>query len=313
MPAVGPGELRAGTPDPGAGVSPRTNLDRRTHLRRPAGVRPRARRPGALAYALLVAVIVSSAFPLYWSFVVSSSDSSAIGEATPPLVPGGYFVDNALRVFDTVDFWLAIKNSLIVSGTVMVSNVVLSSLAGFAFARLRFPGRNTLFLVVIGTVMVPAQLGVVPLYMVVSDFGWYGKLEAVIVPALVNAFSVFWMRQACEESVPVELVDAARVDGCSLWGTFRHVGVPAIRPQAAVLAMMTFMTAWNDFFWPLIVLDPNDSPTVQVALSRLASGYFLDYSLMLTGATLGVLPVIAIFVLLARQIVNGLTRVSVNG
>ncbi|MEV5542392.1 carbohydrate ABC transporter permease [Saccharopolyspora shandongensis] len=270
-------------------------------------------RPGVLVYALLTGVVVSSAFPLYWSFVVSSSDSSAIGDSIPPLVPGGYLLENVQRVFDTVDFWLAIQNSLIVSGTVMVSTVVLSSFAGFAFARLRFAGRNTLFLVVIGTVMVPAQLGVVPLYMVVGDLGWYGRLEAVIVPALVNAFSVFWMRQACEEAVAPELVDAARVDGCSLWGTFRHVAIPAIRPQAAVLGMVTFMAAWNDFFWPLIVLDPNESLTVQVALSRLASGYFLDYSLMLTGATLGVLPVIIVFLLLARQIVNGLTRVSVNG
>ncbi|WP_312864627.1 carbohydrate ABC transporter permease [Saccharopolyspora phatthalungensis] len=266
-----------------------------------------------LVYALLVGVVAASAFPLYWSFVVSSSDSSAIGEASPPLIPGGYLLDNVRRVFDTVDFWLALQNSLIVSGTVTLSNVVLSSLAGFAFARLRFPGRNSLFLVVIGTVMVPAQLGVIPLYMVVGELGWYGRLEAVIVPGLINAFAVFWMRQACEEAVPTELVDAARVDGCSLWAVFWHVAVPAIRPQAAVLGMVTFMAAWNDFFWPLIVLDPNESLTVQVALSRLASGYFLDYSLMLTGATLGVLPVIIVFIVLARQIVNGITRVSVNG
>src|SRR5262249_42852774 len=153
----------------------------------------------------------------------------------------------------------------------------------------------------------------VPLYMVVGDLGGYGRLEAVIVPGLVNAFSVFWMRQACEEAVAPELGVAAREDGCALWGTFRDVAIPAIRSQAAELGMLTFLGAWNDFFWPLIVIDPNESLTVQVALSRLASGYFLDYSLMLTGATLGVLPVIIVFLVLARQIVNGLTRVSVNG
>ncbi|PKW17986.1 carbohydrate ABC transporter permease [Saccharopolyspora spinosa] len=288
-------------------------IGRPPQVRGSARARRLDRRPGVLVYGFLFAVVATSVFPLYWSFVVASSDGSAIGEASPPLIPGGYFLDNVRRVFDTVDFWLAIQNSLIVSGTVMVSTVVLSSFAGFAFARLRFPGRNTLFLVVLGTVMVPAQLGVVPLYMVVGNFGWYGRLEAVIVPGLINAFSVFWMRQACEEAVHVELVDAARVDGCSMWGTFWHVAVPAIRPQAAVLGMVTFMAAWNDFFWPLIVLDPNESPTVQVALSRLASGYFLDYSLMLTGTTLGVLPVIIVFILLARQIVNGITRASVNG
>jgi cellobiose transport system permease protein len=178
---------------------------------------------------------------------------------------------------------------------------------------LRFRGRNSLFLIVIGTSMVPAQLGVIPLYMLMSDLDWYGTLQAVIVPALIGAFSVFWMRQACEESVPYELIEAARVDGCSVLRTFWHVALPAVKPQAAVMGMFTFMTAWNDFFWPLIVLDPNDSPTVQVALSALASGYYTDYSLMLAGASLAVLPVVGIFILLARQIVGGLMQGAVKG
>ncbi|HET6287425.1 MAG TPA: carbohydrate ABC transporter permease [Amycolatopsis sp.] len=265
-------------------------------------------RTGFVAYGLLLAVVVASIFPLYWSFVVSSRDDSALGETTPPLLPGGNLLENVGKVFDTVDFWLAMQNSLIVAGTVTASNVLLSSMAGFAFARLRFPGRDSLFLVVIGTAMVPAQLGVIPLYLVVGELGWYGRLEAVIVPGLVGAFSVFWMRQACEEAIPGELLDAGRVDGCSTVRLFWSVALPAVRPQAAVLGMLTFMTAWNDFFWPLIVLDPNAHPTVQVALSRLASGYFTDYSLMLTAATIGVLPVIVLFILLARKVVDGVMR-----
>ena len=126
------------------------------------------------------------------------------------------------------------------------------------------------------------------------------------MPGLVSAFSVFWMRQACEEAVPVELVDASRVDGCSLLRSYWHVALPALRSHATVLAMLTFMAAWNDFFWPLVVLDPNDTPTVQVALSQLASGYFTDYSLMLTGVTLSTVPVVVLFLLLARKIITGL-------
>ncbi|PKV94271.1 cellobiose transport system permease protein [Amycolatopsis echigonensis] len=264
-------------------------------------------RAGAWVYAVLVGLVASSLFPLYWSFVVSTRDNAAIGETSPLLLPGGHLFDNIQRVFTTVDFWLAIGNSLIVATTVMVSNVVLSSFAGFSFARLRFRGRNTLFLIVIGSAMVPAQLGVVPLYLVVSDFGWYGRLEAVIVPALVSAFGVFWMRQACEGSIDQDLVDAATVDGASILRTFWHVAVPAIRPQATVLAMVTFLGAWNDYFWPLVVLDPAQTPTVQVVLSQLASGYFTDYALMLTGATLGVLPVIVLFVLLGRNLVRSIS------
>ncbi|SFO69438.1 cellobiose transport system permease protein [Amycolatopsis rubida] len=264
-------------------------------------------RAGGWVYAVLVGLVASSLFPLYWSFVVSTRDNAAIGETSPLLLPGGHLFDNVQRVFTTVDFWLAIGNSLIVATTVMVSNVVLSSFAGFSFARLRFRGRNTLFLIVVGSAMVPAQLGVVPLYLVVSDFGWYGRLEAVIVPALVSAFGVFWMRQACEGSIDQDLVDAATVDGASVLRTFWHVAVPAIRPQATVLAMVTFLGAWNDYFWPLVVLDPAQTPTVQVVLSQLASGYFTDYALMLTGATLGVLPVIVLFLLLGRNLVRSIS------
>ncbi|HEY3708292.1 MAG TPA: carbohydrate ABC transporter permease [Amycolatopsis sp.] len=270
-------------------------------------------RAGGWVYVVLVAVLGASVFPLYWSFVVSTRDDSAIGSTTPVMLPGGHFFENVRQVFDTVDFWAAIGNSLIVSTTVMVSNVVLASLAGYAFARLRFPGRNSLFLFVVGSAMVPTQLGVIPLYLVVEDIGWYGRLEAVIVPALVGAFGVFWMRQACEAAVTRELVDAATVDGASVLRTFWHVAVPALRPQAAVLGMLTFMASWNDYFWPLVVLDPNEAPTVQVVLSHLASGYYTNYALMLTGATLAVLPVVVLFLVLGRFIVRGILKGTVYG
>jgi cellobiose transport system permease protein len=275
--------------------------------------KPVARGAGPVTYAILTAILLASIFPLYWSFVIATKDNSAIGEKVPPLVPGGNLMDNITRVFDTVDFWLAMQNSIIVAGTVAVSNVLLGSVAGFAFARLRFRGRNSLFLIVVGTSMVPTQLGVIPLQMLMSDLDWAATLKAVIAPALIGAFAVFWMRQACEESVPYELIEAARVDGCSVLRTFWHVGLPAVRAQAAVLGMFTFMTSWNDFFWPLIILDPNESPTVQVALSTLASGYYTDYSLMLAGTALAVVPVLLLFLLLARHIVGGIMQGAVKG
>jgi cellobiose transport system permease protein len=283
----------------------------RTHRKPDAADSPRGPQRWWV-YALLLAVGAASIFPLYWSFVVASSDG-ADASGLPSLIPGPHLMENLARVVDTVDFWFAVQNSLIVASTVAVANVTLSTFAGFAFAHLRFPGRNTLFLVVLGTAMVPAQLGVVPLYLVVSDLGWYGRLEAVIVPALAGAFGVFWMRQACEQAVDPDLVDAARLDGCSVLRVIWHVVVPAVRPQALVLTMLTFLSAWNDFFWPLIVLDPVRSPTVQVVVSELASGYFTDYALMLTGATLGVLPVLVIFVLLARRIVTGIMHGAGQG
>ncbi|GIF97799.1 carbohydrate ABC transporter permease [Catellatospora citrea] len=284
-----------------------TAVPRRRRRARPAGGRGKP-----LSYLLLAAVLASSVFPLYWTFVVASSDNSAIGEATPPLVPGGNLMENISRVFDSSEFSLALMNSAIVATTVAVGNVFFSALAGFAFARLRFRGRNALLVTVVATMMVPTQLGIIPLYLLTTELGWTGHLQALIVPALVSAFGVFWMRQAVDETVPTELVEAAMMDGCSLVRIFWHVALPAIRPAAAVLGLFTFMGAWNDFFWPLVVLNP-ENPTVQVALSVLASGYYTDYALMLTGALLGVLPVLAVFLLLARQIVGGIMAGAVKG
>jgi cellobiose transport system permease protein len=270
------------------------------------------RRPGPLVYLLLAAVLLSSIFPMYWSFVVASSDNSVIGNKTPPLVPGGHLIENIQRVFDQSPFAMALVNSFIVASSVAVGNVVFASLAGFAFAKLRFRFRNTLLVTVIATMMVPTQLGIIPLYMLMADLGWTGKLQAVILPALVSAFGVFWMRQAVEENVPSELIEAARVDGCSLLRVYWHVVVPAIRSAAAVLGLFMFMGAWNDFFWPLVVLGP-ENPTVPIALSTLASGYFNDYALMLAGATVAVMPILAIFLLLAKQIVGGIMQGAVKG
>ncbi|RKT55339.1 carbohydrate ABC transporter permease [Saccharothrix australiensis] len=270
------------------------------------------RAPGALAGPALLLVLVASLFPLYWSVVVASHDGASTSTGALPLLPGGELVDHVRAVFEAVDFRAALANSAIVAVTVTASNVLLSTLAGFAFAHLRFRGRRALLGLVVGSVMVPAQLGVVPLFELMGWLGWYGDLAAVVAPGLVSAFGVFWMRQACREAVPRELVDAARVDGCSSVRIWWHVVLPAVRPQAVVLAMLTFLAAWNDFFWPLVVLDPVESPTVQVALSHLAGGYYTDYPLVLTGAVLGTAPVVVLFALPARRLIAGLRRVPVD-
>ncbi|MET7741042.1 carbohydrate ABC transporter permease [Streptomyces sp. NPDC005385] len=287
------------------------------HAPRPSVRRSKAPRhhdsAGPLAYALLAAIVLASLFPLYWTFVVAShGDNSVLGGATPSLVPGGHLMANIQRVFDTVDFWKALGNSVIVAASTAVSNVLLSSLAGFAFAKLRFPGRNVLLLVVVTTVMVPTQLGIIPLYLLVTDMGLYGRLSALIAPCLVSAVGVFWMRQAMEENIPDELIEAARVDGAGQLRTFWYVAWPGVRSTAAVLGMFTFMFAWNDYFWPLIALPPENG-TVQIALNQLAAGYYTDYTLMLAGVVVSVLPVLALFAVLARRIVSGVMAGAVKG
>jgi cellobiose transport system permease protein len=271
-----------------------------------------SRRARFWVYGLLIAFMVGSVFPFYWSFLVASRDTSMLGEQVPPLLPGGNFFANAARVFDSVPFWKSLGNSVVVGATVTFTTVLFSTLAGFAFAKLRFRGRNMLFVFVVATLAVPTQLGIIPLYMAMSEFGWAGRLEAVIVPNLVTAIGVFWMRQYTMQVVPYELIEAARVDGCSMIRVYWHVCLPAVRPAAAFLGMFTFMTSWNDFLWPLVVLNA-ENPTVQLALERLQSGFYVDYSLVLAGTTLATIPILIVFIVLGRQIVAGIMSGAVKG
>ena len=233
------------------------------------------------------------------------------------LTPGGNFRDNVDRLFNAgivnVDFAKALINSAIVASVVTLSVVFFSALAGFAFAKLNFRGNKLLLVVVIATLIVPVQLGVIPLYIEMIHFGWINRLQAVIAPFLVTAFGVFLMRQYISSAVPNELIDAARVDGCHTMRVFWHVVLPAVRPIAAVLGLLTFMNTWNDFFWPLIVLTPHN-PTVQVAVSTLAgAAYVPDYALILTGTFVSILPLLAVFLVLGKQIVGGIMKGAVKG
>jgi cellobiose transport system permease protein len=277
--------------------------------RRPARQR---RRPGWLVYALLIAFLIGSAFPLYWQAIVGSHDTTAVFDSTPPLLPGGNFFSNAARVFDEVEFWKALVNSLIVASVITASVVLFSTLAGFAFAKLRFRGRDVLYLFVIATMAVPTQLGIIPLFILMAEYGWTGKLPAVIVPSMVTALGVFWMRQYLVQALPTELIEAARADGCNMIRVFWHVVLPVSRPAAAVLAVFTFVMAWNDFLWPLIVLGPQN-PTVQVAIDQLQSSFDTDFALVMTGTTLGTLPLLVVFVIFGRQIVAGIMQGAVKG
>ena len=284
--------------------------------RRRGPVSRRFGRAGAGTYAFLLLVVAGSLFPLYWSFVVASHDNSAIGAYPPVLTPGHHFWSNLHRLFSTdvvnVDFWAALINSAIVAAAVTAAVVFFSALAGFAFAKLDFRGRKLLLLVVIATLIVPVQLGVIPLYIEMNHLGWINQLEAVIAPFLVTAFGVFLMRQYIAGAVPNELIDAARVDGCHTLRVFWHVVLPAVRPIAAVLGLLTFMTTWNDFFWPLVVLSPRN-PTVQVAVSSLASGYVEDYALVLAGTFVSILPLLFVFLVLGRQIIGGIMQGAIKG
>jgi len=292
-------------------------------LNRTAPAAPkRRRRSGAarmweaspLTYIALVISLVLSVFPLYWMLVIASRTNDSIGEVPPVLLPGGNLGENVQRVLDNpqAHFLAGIVNSIIVSSTVTFSTVLLSSLAGFAFAKLRFRGKNALLLIILATLAVPVQLGVIPLYILMAELQWTNHLQSVIVPFLVGGFGVFLMRQYAAQAIPDELIEAARVDGCSTWRIYWNVVLPSLRPAAAVLGLLTFMQTWNDFFWPFVVLQEPTNPTVQISLRTLSLTYYTDYSLVFAGTALATLPLLLVFVFFGRQIIGGIMEGAIK-
>ena len=260
-----------------------------------------------LLYIMLIFTIVLSVFPLYWMFVVATRTNEVVGAVPPPFIAGQQLGDNVGRVFENeqANFARALINSTIASAVVALSTVFFCSLAGFAFAKLRFRGRNALLLFVVATMMVPVQMGIIPLYMLMVELGWTGTLQAVIVPFLVTGFGVFMMRQYASQAIPDELIEAARVDGATTFRIFWSVVGPALRPAASVLALFTFMQTWNEFIWPRAVLNP-DNPTVQYSLALLNNAYSNDYTLMFAGTVVATVPLFIVFVVFGRQIIGGI-------
>ncbi|MFF5973844.1 carbohydrate ABC transporter permease [Streptomyces sp. NPDC012769] len=283
----------------------------------PGGRRPRSRagrtmRGGKLAYAILALAVLVSAFPFYWTIVAASRSNADLARVPPALLPGRHLFRNFEAVVEEADIGKALVNSFIVSGSVTLGTVLCCTLAGFAFAKLRFRGRGALLAVTVGTMMIPPQLGVIPLFMLIAELQWAGRLQAVILPGLVSAFGVFFMRQYLVQSLPDELIEAARVDGASTARIFWSIVIPVARPGMAVLGLLTFMASWNDFFWPIVALSSSE-PTVQVALRQLGGGYVNDQSVIMAGTLLGTLPVLLVFGLLGRQIVGGIMQGAVKG
>ncbi|KXK63223.1 sugar ABC transporter permease [Micromonospora rosaria] len=272
------------------------------------GRAPQETPAGVGTYLLLAVSMLFAAFPLYWMFVIATSTDDALAQIPPTVVPGSQFLVNIEEVFSSQDVFFAagLINSFVVSTVVTASVLFFSSLAGFAFAKLRFRGSRVLMLIVIITLTVPNQLGVVALYIVMGELGWNGTLLAVIVPGLVTAFGVFYMRQFIVNTVPDELIESARVDGASTMRVYWSIALPALRPAMAVLGLLTFVATWNDYQWPLITLGGTDFPTSMVAVSDLAAGNYVVYRRVLAGAFVATVPLLVMLVIGGRQIVRGI-------
>ena len=271
-------------------------------------------------YVFLVVAILGSAFPIYWMFVISSGTDATLAHIPPDIVPKsfanlqhnvqvvlGMTSDTATgRTYSAADFSNAFVNSVLVTAIVTAGMLFFCSLAGFAFAKLRFKGRDPLMVIVLLTLTIPNQLGVVALYIVMVRLHWQEQLISVVVPALVSAFGVFYMRQFIQDSVPDELVESARVDGASTFRVYWNLVLPIVRPALGVLGLLTAVGTWNEFQWALITLGAGPNPTIGVALSKLASGNYVNYRIVIAGSLLATLPLILLLFAAGKQIVKGI-------
>ncbi|HMS36450.1 MAG TPA: carbohydrate ABC transporter permease [Arachnia sp.] len=269
------------------------------------------RQAGPLVYAMLTICVVLSAFPLYWILVTSSRSNEEMNAVPPPLTPGANLISNITAAFGQAKIGLALINSTWVAAVIALGTVLTSALAGFALSALKMRGRNKWMIGILGTMMIPLQLGIIPLFMIMAGANLVGNPWAVVLPYLASAFGVYFMKQYFDTALPHELIEAGYVDGATTRRIFWLVVLPIARPGMAVLAMLTFMTAWNEFFWPIVVLNPTN-PTVQVAISQLGQGYVHDRSVIMAGTLVCTLPVIIAFAVLGKQITSGLLQGAVK-
>jgi cellobiose transport system permease protein len=262
---------------------------------------------------LLLAGAVVVLFPYYWLAVMATNTTADIYSTPPKLTFGSHLFDNLSLLFSKIDFLGSLGNTVLVAVCTTVLVLFFDSLAAFTFAKYRFPGANLLFGILLATFVVPTQLAAIPQFDIMSAFGWVGDVKALIVPAAANAFGIFWMRQYCQSALPDELLEAAKVDGCGFFRTYWSVALPILRPALAFLGIFTFVNAWNDYLWPLIVMVDSRNTTLQVALNQLNSLYGTDYSMVMAGTLLAIIPLVVVFLFGARHFIRNIAAGAVKG
>ncbi|WP_132984858.1 carbohydrate ABC transporter permease [Luteimonas terricola] len=262
---------------------------------------------GALALFALLALA-----PLAWMVSVSFMPMGEASRFPPPLLPAAVTLDNYRELFARTGFGRAFGNSLVVSFAITLGSLLVNTAAGYAFAKLRFRGRERLFQLMLAALVVPAQVAMLPLFLLMKELGLVNSLGGVVVPALAGVFGIFLVRQYAR-SIPDALIEAARIDGAGELRIFFQVVLPMLKPVLVTLAIFTFMAAWNDFMWPLIVLAEQQQYTLPVALAALSREHIMDVEMMMAGAVVTVLPVLLLFLALQRYYMQGLLLGSVKG
>ncbi len=271
-----------------------------------------------LLYLAAVATSLLMVGPLYWMFSTSFKPSGDIFASPPKWIPDPWILGNYRDVFTLLPFERFFLNSAIVAFSIVALNIVFDSMAAYAFAKLRFPGRDLIFFLLLITLMIPFQVNIIPLYRMMVFFHQIDPhlgtdtYSGLIAPSMIQVFGIFLMRQFFQ-SIPDEVLESARCDGASEFRIIRSIVLPLALPGMATLAIFTFLTAWNDFLWPLLVTSSDQMRTLPVGVALLARRNTINWGNTMAGTALATVPMIAVFLVLQRRFIEGLTAGAVKG
>jgi ABC-type glycerol-3-phosphate transport system permease component len=274
--------------------------------------------PRAIHLRWLTALVIACGaltifFPFFWMAVTAFKTAPEIQRVPLQILPDSWAnLSNYREAFHRFPFARYLLNSAIVASIAAVSSLVVSSLAGYGFAKFSFPGRDVFFFAIIAILMVPFQSVVVPLYMWVNRLGLLDTYLGIVAPDLVSVFGVFLMRQAIEV-IPNDYIDAARIDGCSELKIFFKVILPSVKPAVATLLIIKFMWNWNEFFWPLVVINSASMKVVTMGLMSFTNMYFIEYNLLTAAAVISILPILTIFLTLQKWVVQAVVMSGLKG
>ncbi|MCS7151195.1 MAG: carbohydrate ABC transporter permease [Endomicrobia bacterium] len=276
-------------------------------------------------HIFLILGLVITMLPFIWMLSTSFKSKEAIFTKTPQIIPKKPTLENYLRIFHIepeevrrekgaigINFWRSFLNSVIVAFTIPIISLFFNSLAAFAFAKYNFAGKDKIFTLLLATMMIPGQMTMIPVFLLLKYLGLLNSYLGLILPAAANVYGIFLIRQFML-TIPEDLIDAARIDGCSDFMIFWKIVLPLCKPVLATLAMFSFMGTWNDFLWPLIVMTSERKYTLTVALANLSGEYTTEYGLLMAGAVIVVLPIIIIYLFAQRYIIESFAHTGLKG
>jgi len=259
----------------------------------------------SLVHVFLIVGLVVTMAPFVWMISTSFNTDQAIFTKVPQWIPKHPTIEQYTKLFSSINFLQHFKNSVIIAVSITFVSLFFNSLAGYAFAKYRFPGKEKLFTLLLATMMIPGQVTMLPVFLILKNMGLLNTYLGLIIPAAGGVFGVFLMKQFML-SIPNELIESARMDGCSEFRIYWQIILPLSKPVLATLGIFTFMGTWNDFLWPLIVMIREEMYTLPVALANLNGQHSTEYALLMAGAVIVIAPIVLLFLLAQKYVIQGI-------